>query len=188
MNNTPQSGPQSGLRNRTALLVIGAVSAALCGFIFWLVYVFKAKGGAPAWAASLPGLNACFNAASTALLITSLLAIRKGNVRAHVGFIAAALAASALFLAGYVINYTFQGDSKFPGTGWIRPVYFTVLISHILLSMAVVPLVLTTVYYAITRQLARHRRIARWTAPIWLYVSITGVAIYLMLRAAGAHG
>jgi putative membrane protein len=94
-----------------------------------------------------------------------------------------AFASSTLFLVGYVVYHIYHGDSRFPGQGWIRPVYFTILISHIVLSAAALPLVLTTFYLALTRRLEAHKKAARITYPIWLYVSVTGVTIFFLLRA-----
>jgi putative membrane protein len=93
-----------------------------------------------------------------------------------------AVVCSALFLVSYVIYHSYQGDTKFLGTGWIRPTYFFILISHIILSVVVVPMILSTLFFSATRRFQAHRKIARWTYPIWLYVSITGVTVYLFLR------
>jgi uncharacterized membrane protein YozB (DUF420 family) len=92
-----------------------------------------------------------------------------------------AFGVSALFLVSYVIYHYYAGSRPFAGQGWIRPVYFGLLITHIILAAVIVPLALTTIYRALTGQFSRHRRIARWTLPIWLYVSVTGVAIFLLL-------
>lgn len=175
-------------RDRLAAGVIAFTSAAILLLLFWLIYVYRGVGNPPAWTGVLPGLNACFNAVSTACIAAAVVAIRRRRVALHVGFIIAALVASGLFLAGYITNYTFHGDTRFPGTGWIRPVYFTVLISHIVLSVALVPLVLTTLFLAASRRFSRHRGLAHWTAPVWLYVSVTGVVIFLFLHFSGAYG
>ena len=90
---------------------------------------------------------------------------------------------SVLFLTSYIVYHHFHGDTPFPGQGFIRPVYFVILISHIGLSIIALPMVLTTLYYAGTRQFQTHRKIARYTLPIWLYVSVTGVAVFLFLKA-----
>ena len=93
-----------------------------------------------------------------------------------------ATAFSALFLVSYVIYHFFHGDTKFPGQGWIRPTYFFILISHIGLSMVALPLILSALWYALRGKFQIHRRIARWTFPIWLYVSVTGVVVYVLLN------
>ena len=95
----------------------------------------------------------------------------------------AAVSCSILFFASYLTYHHFHGDTPFPGQGWVRPVYFFVLISHILLSITVIPMVLSTLFFVRTRRFRSHKRIARWTLPVWLYVSITGVAIYFFLSA-----
>ena len=94
----------------------------------------------------------------------------------------AALVSSALFFCSYTVYHYFHGDSKFMGTGGVRPVYFFVLISHILLSVAVVPMILTSLYLSLSGRLATHKRVSRWTLPVWLYVSVTGVLIFAMLK------
>ena len=94
-----------------------------------------------------------------------------------------ALTFSTAFLISYIIHHNVHGDTKFTGIGWIRPVYFATLISHILISVATLPMVLTTFFFALTKQFARHKRLARFTFPLWLYVSVTGVAIYFLLKA-----
>ena len=176
------------LRDRLAAGVIVSASAAIVAFLLWLIYAYKGAGDAPPWMTILPGLNAGFNALSALFIVAAVIAIRRRRVPVHMGFITAALIASCLFLAGYVTNYTFYGDTRFPGTGWVRPVYFVILISHIVLSVALVPMALTTLLFAATRRFSRHRRLARWTAPVWLYVSATGVVIFLFLHFSGAYG
>jgi putative membrane protein len=94
-----------------------------------------------------------------------------------------ALGSSAMFFVGYVVYHSFHGDTKFAGAGGVRPVYFLVLITHIVLSAVVVPMILTSLYLALSGRLATHKRVARWTLPIWLYVSVTGVVIFVMLKA-----
>lgn len=93
-----------------------------------------------------------------------------------------AVATSALFLASYIVYHHYQGDTPFQGQGLVRPIYFFVLVSHILLSIVGLPLVLATLFFAATNRFDKHRRIARWTLPIWLYVSVTGVAVFFFLK------
>ncbi|MFW6051157.1 MAG: DUF420 domain-containing protein [Myxococcota bacterium] len=126
-------------------------------------------------------LNACLNATAATLLVLAYASIRRGRVQAHRRLMVAALVVSSLFLVSYLTRYGLSGDTPFRGEGWLRPVYFAILISHVLLAMAVVPLVLRTVYLAVRERFADHRRIARITLPIWMYVSVTGVVVYLML-------
>lgn len=169
------------MSTRRAIIVIALVSAAAVGFLFWLIYGYESGAVAGQWA-FLPAMNAAFNALSSIALVTGLVFIRKGNQRAHGVSMVAAFAASALFLVGYIIHHTVHGDTKFLGTGWLRPVYFFILITHILLSMAVLPLVLTTLFLAASRRWSAHRALARWTWPVWLYVSVTGVLVFFFLR------
>ena len=129
----------------------------------------------------LPALNATLNTISTVLLITGWVFIRRGERRKHKACMIAALITSALFLTSYVIYHAQVGSVPFRGTGWIRTVYFSVLIPHVILAAAVVPPILITVSRGLSAKYDKHRRIARWTLPIWLYVSVTGVIVYLML-------
>jgi len=129
----------------------------------------------------LPALNATLNAISAVLLITGYVFIRRKNWRMHRASMIAALVMSALFLTSYLIYHAQVGSVPFKGTGWIRTVYFVVLIPHIILAAGMVPPVLITVSRGLSARYDKHRKIARWTLPIWLYVSVTGVIVYLML-------
>lgn len=129
----------------------------------------------------LPALNASLNAISFVLLCTGYYFIRRKEWRKHRVCMLAALAFSGLFLISYVIYHAQVGSVPFRGTGWIRTIYFAVLIPHVILAAGMVPPVLVTVSRALSAKYDRHRRIARWTLPIWMYVSITGVIVYLML-------
>jgi uncharacterized membrane protein YozB (DUF420 family) len=134
-------------------------------------------GGAPA----LPTLNAALNATSAVLLATGYAFIRARRVNMHRACMLAAFAVSTVFLASYLYYHAQVGTTSFQGRGWIRPVYFGILLSHTVLAAAVVPLVLVTLARALRGRFERHRAIARWTFPIWLYVSVTGVVVYLIL-------
>ncbi|HWI16505.1 MAG TPA: DUF420 domain-containing protein [Vicinamibacterales bacterium] len=129
----------------------------------------------------LPALNATLNSISTLLLITGWVLIKRGNRQLHRACMIGALVVSALFLTSYVIYHAQVGSVPFKGTGWIRTVYFAVLIPHIILAAAIVPPVLITASRGLTAKYDKHRRIARWTLPLWLYVSVTGVIVYFML-------
>ena len=132
--------------------------------------------------ADLPALNATLNGISAVLLMTGYLFIRNGRRTAHKRCMLGALVMSALFLTSYVIYHWGIGGSKpFPGEGVVRVIYYVILVPHVRLAMTVLPLALTTTARGLWAQYDRHVRIARWTFPIWLYVSITGVIIYLML-------
>ena len=129
----------------------------------------------------LPAVNATLNAISTILLITGWVFIRRGERQKHKACMIAALLTSALFLTSYVIYHAQVGSVPFTGTGWIRTLYFSVLIPHVILAAAVVPPILITASRGLSAKYDKHRRIARWTLPVWLYVSVTGVIVYLML-------
>ena len=129
----------------------------------------------------LPHINACLNGTSAVLLLSGYSFIRSGNVAAHRTCQVSALAVSILFLASYLTYHYNHGTTRFQGTGLARPIYFTVLTSHTILAIVIVPLVALTFYRALRQDFTRHRRIARITLPLWLYVSITGVIVYLML-------
>ena len=130
---------------------------------------------------ALPALNATLNGACALLLLAGFLCIRRQRVAAHKACMASACVASALFLASYLTYHYQVGSVRFTGQGWVRPVYFAVLLSHTVLAAAVVPLALVTLARALRGRFDRHVRIARWALPVWLYVSVTGVVIYWML-------
>ena len=131
--------------------------------------------------AQLPTLNAALNTLSAVLLFTGYLFIRAKNRSAHRLCMLSAFASSILFLISYLIYHYHVGSVPFKGQGWIRPVYFLILLTHTTLAVTIVPLALVTLNRALRERFDAHRRIARWTFPIWLYVSVTGVVIYLML-------
>lgn len=157
------------------------VSTAAVGFLGWLLLV-REGGGVNADLSFMPGVNAALNATSATLLVAGLMAIRSGRREIHKRLMVSAFAASAVFLVGYILYHYAHGDTQYQGEGTIRIVYFTILISHVLLSIAMLPMILTTFYLAAGERHAAHKRLARWTLPIWLYVSVTGVVIYFMLR------
>lgn len=135
----------------------------------------------PEFISYLPHINACLNGTSALLLFTGYTFIRKRNVAAHRTCQIAALCVSILFLISYVTYHFHHGATRFQGMGVVRPIYFTILLSHTILAVVIVPLVILTFYRALRNDFMRHRRIARITLPLWLYVSITGVIVYLML-------
>jgi uncharacterized membrane protein YozB (DUF420 family) len=130
---------------------------------------------------ALPAVNAALNATSAVLLVAGFACIRRRNIGAHRACMIAAFAVSTLFLVSYLVYHAQVGSRPFTGQGPIRTLYFTILISHTILAIVIVPLVLLTVRRALTGQFARHARLARWTLPLWLYVSVTGVVVYWML-------
>jgi len=131
--------------------------------------------------ADLPGVNAILNATSAVLLAAGWAFIQSGRRRAHTVCMISALATSALFLACYLVYHYFHGSTRFPGTGVLRTVYLTILLTHTVLAIVILPMIAKAVWHAARREWDRHRRIARWTLPLWLYVSVTGVVIYWML-------
>jgi uncharacterized membrane protein YozB (DUF420 family) len=131
--------------------------------------------------AIFPVLDAWLNCASAVLLITAHSMIHRGRIAIHRALMLGAVATSSLFLVSYLYYHAHVGSVRFQGRGWSRPVYFSILISHTILAATIVPLVIITLNFAFRGQFDRHRTIARWTYPLWLYVSITGVVIYFML-------
>ena len=132
-------------------------------------------------ASQLPTLNAALNSLSAVFLCAGYLFIRAKNIRAHRACMLSALACSIVFLVSYLIYHYQVGSVPYKGLGWMRVVYFAILLTHTILAVAVVPLVSITLVRALRERFAAHRRIARWTFPIWLYVSVTGVIVYMML-------
>jgi uncharacterized membrane protein YozB (DUF420 family) len=128
-----------------------------------------------------PSVNASLNATSAVLLLLGYWCVRTRHLTAHTAFMLSACAVSILFLVSYLLYHAQVGSVRFALTGWPRPVYFTILISHTLLAIAIVPLAARTVYLGVRGRLVQHRGLARWTFPLWLYVCVSGVAVYWML-------
>jgi putative membrane protein len=170
------------LSDKKALILIGGISAAALAFLIWLIYFAVPAATVPAWASYLPTLNACLNASSTVAMSLGVWAIRRGRRSLHIRCMLTALASSTLFLLSYIAYHHLHGDTKYLGTGWLRPLYFVILISHIALSAVVLPMLLSTVFFASTQRFEQHKRLAKKTYPVWLYVSVTGVIVYLFLR------
>ncbi|HKQ96298.1 MAG TPA: DUF420 domain-containing protein [Candidatus Polarisedimenticolia bacterium] len=136
----------------------------------------------------LPDFNALMNVVAATALVSGYVAIRRGRRATHRALMLTALAASVLFLAGYLTHHARVGSVPYRGTGTLRYVYFAILIPHTLLAAATLPLVAVTLTRALRERFDAHRRLARWTLPIWLYVSVTGVIVYLMLYRFGGAG
>ena len=174
-----------GIDARKALGLILAVSAAALLFLVWLIY-FKAPAATQvAWVSNLSAVNAALNTLSTVFLLLGFREIRARNFAKHMRFMISAFITSALFLVSYIVYHHFVGDTPFTGQGFIRPVYFFILISHIVLSIFVVPLVLSSFLFAFSGKFSTHRKVSKWTFPIWLYVSVTGVMVFFMLKFFG---
>jgi len=163
------------------LLAIGALSLVAVAFLIWLLY-FRGGGGALDGVAFLPAVNATLNFMSAVCLLAGYLRIRRREITAHKRLMIAATCFSALFLVGYITYHFFHGDTIFPGHGWVRTAYLAVLASHVLLSMVALPLIFATIYFGLGSQFRFHRKVARWTFPIWMYISVTGVLVFLLLR------
>lgn len=131
--------------------------------------------------ADLPALNACLNALSATLLVTGYFQIRNKNKNAHRICMSAAFLTSTVFLISYLFYHYHHGSTRFQGQGTIRWIYLTILLTHTVLAAAIVPMILMTFARALKGEFARHKPLARWTLPLWLYVSVTGVVVYLML-------
>lgn len=159
-----------------------AVTVAVMAFLVWVVYL---RGGSPGAEAAtstvLPAVNAALNSTSTVLIIAGRIAVRRRRFKLHATLMMAAVVCSACFVINYVYYHFHHGDTPFTGTGWIRPVYFSILISHILVSVVAFPLILTSLFLALSGRLATHGRVSRFTWLAWLYVSVTGVAVFFLL-------
>ena len=161
--------------------LIGGVSALVVLSVAVLLAAPRGETPGRFDVSALPRLNAALNGASAILLAVAYFFIRHRRAKAHRACMLSAFTLSALFLTSYVIYHVFAGSVAFAGPAWIRPIYLAVLISHIALAAIVLPLALTALYRAWRGRFVRHRQVARWTLPIWLYVSVSGVVIYLML-------
>ena len=168
-------------RDRVALSIIGGLSLAIVGVVGVLLLGHQSGRAASAEVSMLPALNA----SCAALLIVGWVAIRRRRIAVHRACMLAACVASALFLCSYVVYHALAGSRPFAGQGWIRAVYFPILVSHVVLAAVMVPFVLTTVYRALSGRFDRHVPLARRTLPVWLYVSVTGVLVYLLLYHVG---
>lgn len=168
---------------RSAIAAILVVSAAATLFLFWLIYVHPAAAASSQYA-FLPALNAVFNGLAAVALLIGYTFIRARRIRAHRAAMLTAFGFSTLFLISYILHHALHGDVRYPLHAALRSVYLPLLASHIILATVALPLILTTFFFSLSGRIPQHRKIARWTFPIWLYVSITGVLTYVMLRLA----
>ena len=168
---------------RPAIAAILAVSAAATAFLFWLIYVHPAAATSAQYA-FLPALDALLNGLSATALLIGYTFIRARRIQAHRAAMITAFAFSTLFLVSYILHHALHGDVRYPAHAALRSVYLPLLASHILLAIAALPLVLVTFFFSLTGRIPQHRKVARWTFPLWLYVSVTGVVTYAMLRLA----
>ena len=179
----PGTPEAAAATERLAAWVIGALTAIVIGGLAIVIYM--PRGGRASGSSWLPAINASLNGTATVLLSTGYVLIRRRRIAAHRACMIAAFAASSLFLITYLIHHAQVGSVPFHGAGWLRPVYFGLLVPHIVLAALVVPLALTTIYRAWRGHFDRHRRLARVTLPIWLYVSVSGVLVYILLYHSG---
>ena len=170
--------------SKKAIFLIFFLSFVSITLLIWLVY-FRGSPVSPTNSfvkESLPALNALFNLVTSVLLIIGRIKIAQGKTEQHKQFMVSSFLTSCLFLIGYLVYHSVVGETKFIAEGSIRYVYFFILISHIILSFPLLPLVGMTFYFAFTSQYALHKKLARITFPVWLYVSATGVLVFLFLR------
>jgi putative membrane protein len=169
---------------RAAIAAILGVSVVASLFLFWLIYVHPADDVAGTQYAFLPALNAVFNGLSAVALLIGFSFIRSHRIAAHRASMFSAFAFSTLFLVGYILHHKLHGDVLYPAHGAFRTLYLWLLGTHIILAVVALPMILITFFFSLSGRIPMHRKIARWTFPIWLYVSVTGVITYVMLRLA----
>jgi putative membrane protein len=168
---------------RPAIAAILGISAAATVFLFWLIYVHPAAALSTQYA-FLPALNAILNGLSATALLIGYTFIRARRIAEHRAAMFTAFAFSSLFLVSYILHHALHGDVRYPLHAAYRSVYLPLLASHIVLAVVALPMVLTTFFLSLSGRIPMHRKLARWTFPIWLYVSVTGVITYVMLRLA----
>jgi putative membrane protein len=179
----PQAAPVEGTSNRTLALVVGSVSLVAIGALAWILYLHEPTGDGGALA-FMPAVNAAFNTLSAAFVVAGLAAIRSKRPKLHRALMISALSSSALFLVGYITYHFVHGDTRYPIDAPFRGLYLSMLASHVVLSIVALPIVLATAWLGLTSSHPRHRKLARFTVPVWLYVSVTGVLVFAMLRSA----
>jgi putative membrane protein len=169
---------------RSAIAAILAISIAATAFLFWLIYVHPATDQGSVRFAFLPALNALLNGLSAVALLIGYTFIRARRIPAHRAAMITAFGFSTLFLVSYILHHALHGDVRYPAHAALRSVYLPLLASHIVLAMVTLPLILIAFFFSLTGRIPQHRKVARWTFPLWLYVSITGVITWAMLRLA----
>ncbi len=181
---TAATTPASKVNTGPAIAVILAISAAASFFLFWLIYKHPAADTSSVRLPFLPALNALLNGLSAMALLIGFTFIRARRIAAHRASMIAAFLFSTLFLVSYILHHYLHGDVRYPVHAAFRSVYLPVLASHIVLAVVTLPLVLVTFFFSLSGRFPQHRKVARWTFPLWLYVSVTGVFTYAMLRLA----
>lgn len=172
--------PQSYSTPLHIVAAIIGVSTVASFFLVWLVYYHQPYDTSGAHLAFLPALNAALNSLCTIALLFGFSYIKRGEITHHRNSMFAAFFFSSLFLCSYIANHALHGDAHFQGHGPIRPFYFALLISHIILSVLALPMILITFFFSLSGRFPLHRKIARYTFPVWLYVSVTGVIVYAL--------
>lgn len=166
-----------------AVGAIIAISVAAFAFLVWIIYFKSTPESYSDAFRILPAVNAVLNGLSAFSILAGVTAIRAGKRRVHMSLMISAFVFSTLFLVSYIVYHYMQGDTKFLGQGAVRTLYFGILISHIGTTLIALPLILTTFFLALTGRFATHKKVAKYTWPVWMYVSVTGVAIFFLLRA-----
>jgi putative membrane protein len=170
-----------GTSTRSAVTGIVAISAVAILFLLWLIYIHPASDTAATRYTFLPNLNALLNGLSAIALVAGYVFIRRHRIAAHRSSMITAFIFSSLFLVSYIANHALHGDTLYPVHDGTYRLYLVILISHILLSIIALPVVLITFFLSLSGRIPLHRRVARFTFPLWLYVSVTGVAVRAML-------
>lgn len=180
---TPQVDALREVSPKRAVSVILAVSLAAFLLLIGVIYGHGPVQAPPSWVGYLPAVNATLNGTSAVFLVLAFRAIKKRDLALHSRHTLTAMGASALFLVSYLVYHSVHGDSKFPGLGLVRPVYFFILITHVVLSAVALPLVFTSFFFSLSGRFPQHKKVSKFTFPLWLYVSVTGVVVFAMLRA-----
>jgi len=165
-----------------ATFLVLAVSVVALLVLVGVIYGHGRAAEVPGWVAWLPAVNALLNGTSAVFLVLAYRAIRRRDVVTHSRRVLTSLGASALFLVSYIVYHSVHGDTHFAGQGLVRPVYFFILVTHIVLSALVLPLIFMSLFFSLSGRFPRHKKIARYAFPIWLYVSVTGVLVFALLR------
>jgi putative membrane protein len=168
---------------RPAIAAILVISAAATLFLFWLIYIHPAAATSDQYA-FLPALNAALNGLSAIALLIGFTFIKARRINAHRAAMITAFGFSTLFLVSYILHHALHGDVRYPAHAALRSVYLPLLASHIILATVALPMILVTFFFSLSGRIPQHRKIARFTFPLWLYVSVTGVITYVMLRLA----
>ena len=166
--------------NKYLIQLIVLISSFIFIGLIWFIYFKPASTTTLVWVSYLPLVNAILNTFSAVCISCGIFSVFQGNKKQHIFFMIGALLFSALFLVSYLFYHHFHGDTPFLAEGLVRYIYFFILISHIVLTLFALPLILISVGFALFQQYTSHKKISRWTFPIWLYVSVTGVMIYLL--------